>query len=420
MQPKFTFLKWRTILTSCVFFCVHNLTNAQETPATPLPDHGQGYQEIERFISVMEQVRSMHPDAEKLSYDRLVDFALEGMVGSLDRFSGYYHPESKFPEGEQGPPFVKSLGIELAKNSDGIVVTSVMPNSSAHEAGLEANDLIFKIDDQEIKNSELPDVLTRLQRAAGIVQKLTVVKKNDKSTKDLTITHRAIFTDAISRSELLEINGTKDTGYIALEEFSQTSHRELVKTLDELEDAGMKKLIFDLRGNPGGLLDQAVLIIGEFVAPNTEVVTVRGRDPKNNESLKTPPKQRRKRDYPLAVLIDGNSASASELVAGALQDLKRAKIIGEKSFGKGSVQKIDRVDGGSTLRITIAKYHTPSGNTPHGVGITPDIPCSVSEEDRLNSILFRHLKHLSPSQSETIKAYKDAIIQKAIDTLSNN
>jgi carboxyl-terminal processing protease len=186
--------------------------------------------------------------------------------------------------------------------------------------------------------------------------------------------------------------------------------------LDELEDGGMKSLILDLRGNGGGDLYQTVAILGLFLPPGTTVVTTRGREG-DEPPLKTADRQRRKRDYPISVLIDNGSASASELTAGALQDLKRATIIGELSYGKGSVQRIVPMGGGTALRVTVATYHTPSGRTPHRIGITPDVVVKLEDSDRENFEKRQRIDSLSPDEKKAVDAWKDAVLEQALKQL---
>jgi len=184
--------------------------------------------------------------------------------------------------------------------------------------------------------------------------------------------------------------------------------------LDELEDKGMKRLILDLRGNPGGDLQQTVEILGFFVPPGTAVVTTQGRGGEvQGEPLKTAERQRRKRDYPINVLIDRMSASASELTAGALQDLKRAVIVGETSYGKGSVQNIIPMGGGTALRLTVATYHTPSGKTPHRVGITPDVKVDFTDADREKLALSFRRAALTAQEAKLLESWEDPGLKAA-------
>jgi carboxyl-terminal processing protease len=175
----------------------------------------------------------------------------------------------------------------------------------------------------------------------------------------------------------------------------------------------MKSLILDLRQNGGGDLDETVGILGLFLPPGTAVVTIRGRNGQSSESMRTPDRQRRKRDYPMVVLLDRMSASASELAAGALQDLKRATVVGEVSYGKGSVQNIIPMGDGTSLRLTVATYHTPSGNTPHLKGITPDLPVTVDEADRSNFLKSCRIDTLGPAERDALQAWEDPVMAAA-------
>ena len=199
-----------------------------------------------------------------------------------------------------------------------------------------------------------------------------------------------------------------------LASFGNNCAREMEAALDELEDGGMKSLIFDLRENGGGDLNETVKILGLFLPPGTAVVTTRGRDGQMGEPMKTPDRERRKREYPIAVLVNRMSASASELTSGALQDLKRATIIGEVTYGKGSVQNIIPMGGGTALRLTIATYHTPSGRTPHGKGITPDVLVPIDDITRANFIKRCQIDALGPDERKAIEAWQDPVLEAAL------
>ena len=205
---------------------------------------------------------------------------------------------------------------------------------------------------------------------------------------------------------------------LRLASFTDSSPREIEAALDELEDDGIQRLVLDLRGNPGGSLPATVRILGLFLPPDTEVVTTRGRGDEGSESLRTPERQRRKRDYPVAVLIDRNSASASELSAGALQDLERAVVVGETSYGKGSVQNIIPMGGGTALRLTIATYHTPSGHTPHLKGVTPDIEVPIDESLRETIALSLRRDRLTAEQAKKLEGWEDPVLAAALKALT--
>ncbi len=378
----------------------------------------EGYPHVERFIDILETVRASHPDAEKVSYERLINYALEGMVGSLDQFSGFYHPESQFSQAETVTVDhlqIKSLGLTLGQNDQGVVVLAVHKGSPAAKAHIAEKDFLKAIGKQPVQNlSELPAAL--LQKAPGSQSLCSFFRKSTVKKWEVKLTHRAVLSKAITKSNLLP---GSDIGYLYLSEFSASTHHEIENALDKLEDQGMKALILDLRQNPGGYLAESVKLLGEFLPPDTTVVTTRGRDRNQDlETLKTPSRRRVKRDYPLAVLIDQNSASASELVSGAFQDLKRATIIGEQSYGKGSVQNISPAPFGGTFRLTTATYHTPSGKTPHEIGITPDHLVEISSLDRDLFIQWLERENLSAEKQAQIDQWRDPVLEKAKQVLS--
>lgn len=394
---------------------------AAAAPTKPaLPDDGQGYAQVERFIKVMESVRANHPDGDKLSYERLVNHALEGMLASLDNFSGFYHPETyAFMSEENREPELPGLGLTLGKSGDFLTVTTVRTGSPAARAKITSGDRILKIGDREASKLTLGVALTALGGRPGETVKLNLRRMTNREEYAVSLLRTVVKQVAVPDAHLLANSASKKVGYIRLTSFSATSHREIEAALDELEDQGMKSLVLDLRGNPGGLLNISVTILGEFVPPSTEVVFTKGRNPAHNSPpMKTPDRKRKKRSYPIAVLIDRGSASASELVAGALQDLQRATIVGETSYGKGSVQNIMPQAGGTALRLTIATYHTPSGRTPHEVGIPPDVAVEITDDDRDKLDLFRRRDSLTADESKTLKAWNDPVVAAALKALA--
>lgn len=377
----------------------------------PDPDEA-AYPAIERFVKVLEQVRQRHPDADKVTYDRLVNHALDGMLSSLDPFSSFIHPEMAraLETDPKLDPFIPSLGITVGVRDDGPYVANVAPASPASRAGIIPGANILEVDGNP--PPPIVELIPLLRKEAGEKTKLKVKSSTAPKPQDLELLHMVIEERTVTAAKLLEDG---KTGYIRLASFMGSCASEMEAALDELEDKGMKELILDLRGNPGGDLHQTVQILGYFVPPNTAVVTTQGRGGAvQGEPLKTPEKQRRKRDYPMSVIIDHMSASASELTAGALQDLKRAIIVGETSYGKGSVQNIIPMGGGTALRLTIATYHTPSGRTPHGVGITPDIEVILPEADRERLALSYRRDSLTPEEAKKLEGWIDPGLKAAL------
>ncbi|MEP4078680.1 S41 family peptidase [Haloferula sp.] len=385
--------------------------------AQELPDPDDAaYPAIERFVQVLEQVRERHPDADKLAYERLVNHALEGLLGSLDPHSSFIHPEmaAMLKEEPDLVPHIASLGLTLGWRDDGPYLANVLPSSPA--SALLPGSSILELDEQDVSKLPPADLISRLQRLPGQTSTFLLKSPTEPQPIEASLTHRAVENRAVTQANLIE-GSSPTTGYIRLASFTDASPREIEAALDELEDAGMEHLILDLRGNPGGSLSATVKILGFFLPPSTEVVTTRGRGSEiDEEPLKTPDRQRRKRDYPIGVVIDRNSASASELTAGALQDLKRATIIGETSYGKGSVQNIIPMGGGTALRLTIATYHTPSGNTPHLKGITPDVEIEFTDDLREKFAMSVRRDQLTPEESAKLENWEDPVIKAALQS----
>jgi carboxyl-terminal processing protease len=386
-----------------------------ESPVPADPPEA-AYPALERFVKVMETVRERHPDLDKVTYDRLVNQALDGMLSSLDAHSSFIHPEMRQMIGEDGElnNEVRSLGLSLGRDAGELFVSAIQPSGAADKAGILMNTPILAINGTPTGNAPLDELIGLFQGNPGDKIELTLRDPARPGETKASLTHRFVEEHSLIEAKLLEKHPS--TGYLRLAQFGAACAREVEAALDDLEDKGMKSLIFDLRDNGGGDLHETVKILGLFVPPATAVVSVRERG-KPEEFLKTPDRQRRKREYPLAVLIDRNSASASELTASALHDLKRATVIGEKSYGKGSVQNIVPMGGGTALRLTIATYHTPSGNTPHLEGVGPDVAIPFTEADRESFARAGHPSSLSPEQKASLAAWTDPAIAAAVEAL---
>lgn len=384
--------------------------------ATPKESTEAAYPALERFVKVLEITKARHPDLDKLSYDRLINRALDGMLGSLDPHSSFIYPEMREMMGETGElnNEIPSLGLSLGKNSECVYLSAVDTTGPAAMAELKPGMKLLQINNQDTSKIPLKNALELLVGDAGKTTRLLLQDPSKHAKTEITLTHRYVEERSLIVAKLLEKNS--QIGYLRLAQFSSNCAREIEAALDELEDKGMKSLILDLRENGGGDLHETVKILGLFVAPATAVVSVRERD-KPEEFLKTPERQRRNRPYPIVVLIDRHSASASELTAGCLKDLKRATIIGELSYGKGSVQNIIPMGNSTALRLTVATYHTPSGETPHHKGITPDTVIPFTDTDRENFLKAARLSSLSPKEKEAFDKWTDPAIAEAIKAL---
>ncbi len=383
----------------------------------PDPDEA-AYPAIERFVEVLETVRKRHPDVDRLAYDRLVNHALEGMLASLDPHSSFIHPEmaTQLRDHKDLNPDSPSLGFTLGLRDDGPYVAAVSPLGAAAVAGVLPGSSVLEIDGRKTQGVDFADLAGPLRRAAGETTRLLIKSPAAPRPLEVALVHRVVEQRSVAEAKIWAKES--GIGYVRLATFGSGCAREMEAALDELEDSGMKSLIFDLRENGGGDLGETVKILGLFLPPNTAVVTTRGREGESAEPLKTPDRQRRRRDYPLVILLDRMSASASELTAGALQDLKRATVVGEVSYGKGSVQNIIPLGGDTALRLTIATYHTPSGNTPHRKGITPGVAVVIDDTSRAHFAKRCQIQSLSPEERKVIEAWADPVMAAAIASLA--
>ena len=361
-----------------------------ETKAQQKPD--DLYKELELFSDAVSIIRSDYVE-EKKSKD-LIYGALKGMLASLDPYSQFMDPDTSHEmkvetEGEFG-----GIGIEITLKDDLLTIISPIDDTPAYKAGLKAGDKIVKIDGTVTKDLTLIDAVKKLRGKPGTDVNIIVLRESEKKLLEFTITRAIIKIASIKKAEILE----SGIGYIRLTEFQENTPRDLSEALKKLEAGKLKGLVLDLRNNPGGLLDVAVDVAGKFLEEGKVVVSTKGRVENQNFEFKSKNKNDHL-DYPIVILVNGGSASASEIVAGALQDYKRALIIGTKSFGKGSVQTVIPMSDGSAVRITTSKYFTPKGRSIHGEGIMPDIV--VEYEER------------SPKDKEADK--ETALLEKLMD-----
>lgn len=379
------------------------------------------YKELELFADAISVIRSDYVDEIK-SKD-LMYGAMKGMLSSLDPYSQFMDPdtynEMKIEtEGEFG-----GIGIEITIKDDLLTIITPIEDTPAYKAGLKAGDKIVKIDDAITKDLTLIEAVKKLRGKPGTDVKMTILRESEKKLLDFTITRSIIKIDSIKKAEMVE----EGIGYIRLVEFQENTPRELLEALKKLEAQNLKGLILDLRNNPGGLLDVAVDVAGKFLGEGKLVVSTKGRV----ESQNTEFKSKNKNDhlnYPLVVLLNSGSASASEIVAGAIQDHRRGIIVGTKSFGKGSVQTVVPMSDGSALRLTTSKYFTPKGRSIHGEGIAPDIVVEYEEpskkekelEEKMD-VFDKLLEKPEKTEEEKIKEQKkkelDNQFSTAIDVL---
>jgi carboxyl-terminal processing protease len=382
-----------------------------------------GYEELKTFSEVLTLIKKNYVDDVKTK--DLINGAIKGMINSLDPHSGFMTPE-QFKEfqvetkGEFG-----GIGIQIGIKDGVLTVIAPIEDTPAHKAGIMAGDKILKISGESTKNINITDAVSKMRGPKGTSITLTIFREGWKEPKDFTIIRDIIKIKSV-KSKIFPEN----IGYIKLTQFQETTTNELINELDKLKKEGVTSLILDLRNNPGGLLNVAVEVSEQFLPQNKLVVFIKDKSGKRAEyyTEKTNPYYV---DLPMVVLVNHGSASASEIVAGALKDWNRAVIVGIQTFGKGSVQSLIPLSDGSGLRLTTAKYYTPKGISIQGVGITPDIIVKLEAKNGKQHRVIRekdlegHLKNEqqeeSPEEKETAPAEvdekDDMQLQRAIDTI---
>ncbi len=346
-------------------------------------------QNLEVFTDAMQKIRSEYVDGKDLKYQQLVYAALKGMVGKLDPHSEFLD-ESSFQElqddteGQFG-----GLGLNVTVRSNYVVVVAPMEDTPGFRAGILTGDRIVRVEGKSVEKLPLTEVVKQLRGEPGSAVTLAVERPSTGVTKNYTLL-RAV----IQMTMVKDINGKKEfpldenkIGYLRIAQFTEKTSGELESALGKLKRQGVKGLILDLRWNPGGLLEQAVEVCQKFLPRGQLVVSTEGRRLMDKYFAKGDGDELK--NVPIVVLVNLGSASAAEIVTGCLQDLHRAVILGEKTFGKGSVQTIFPLDDGSALKLTVAKYYTPSHKVIHQQGITPDILVPVSDEEEAAVLIKR-------------------------------
>jgi carboxyl-terminal processing protease len=377
---------------------------------------------LELFADVLQKVRVEYVDGTNTTYRDLVYTALKGMVGSLDPHSEFLDPDDYRELEDDTEGQFGGLGLVVETKDGFVTVIAPMDDSPGFRAGILPGDRIMKINDQNAEKMPLEDAVKMLRGDPGTEVTVTVARPSTGATKVFTVRRAVIVTDMVK-----DINGKKEfplgpngVGYVRITEFGDNTGDELEDALVKLKSQGMKGLILDLRGNPGGLLDEAVEVCQKFLPRGQLVVSTEGRDPHENAVRRADGRGDELKGEPIVVLVNFGSASAAEIVTGCLQDLHRAVILGEKTFGKGSVQSIFPLDDGSALKLTTAKYYTPSHRVIHEHGITPDIFVPMTEEQE-GALLIKSsiggLDSLDETNRILVEQIQDTQLARAQDLL---
>jgi len=366
------------------------------------------YKYLRMFTDVLRIIKENY--VEPVNTKDLIYGALNGMTKSLDPFSSFFTPKQyesfrQETEGEFG-----GVGIEIGMEKGRPVVISPIEGTPAFKAGIKPGDVILEIDGEDTSNMSLIDVVQRIRGKVGTKVQLTIYRKGMEKPMKIELERALIKIESVKWTTL------GDVGYIKLSQFNDNVSVQVEKALKELTSQRVKGIILDLRNDPGGLLSEAVNVASLFLPEGKLVVYTRGRNGETQKYF-----ARRKPvvpdDLPVIVLINKGSASASEIVAGALQDYKRAIIVGEKSFGKASVQNIIPLEDGSALKLTVAYYYTPLGRLIHHKGIVPDVQVAMDEkqEEALQEAIRQ--KKLEGKNGLILLPEKDPQLSKAIELI---
>src|SRR5437867_5481177 len=366
-------------------------------------DNGATYEQLRLFTEVLSIVQNQYVD--EVPPKELIYSAIKGTLRGLDPHSSFLDPENYREMQVETSGSFGGLGIEITLRDDVLTVVAPIEGTPAHRAGLHPGDRIIKIDGLVTKDMQLSDAVKRMRGRPGSKVTIAVIREGWTEPKDFEIVREQIRVQSVRTHDLG--NGIE---YIRLRQFQEQTSHDVDAALEKFAKNGMKALVLDLRNNPGGLLTSAVEVTEKFVEDGKLVVYTEGRVRNQNMRFSAHAKKTYP-NLPMVVLVNQGSASASEIVAGALQDYGRAVVVGTQSFGKGSVQTIIPLSDGSGLRLTTAKYFTPKGRSIHGKGITPDIVVEIPKETT------PAVKERPASLDPMEELKKDIQVQRALDVI---
>ena len=376
------------------------------------------YKEMKTLARAIELVRQDYVDEEKTDYEALAYSALRGMLAELDPHSDFMDPKDFVGMQEDTKSEFGGLGVVVGVKNDRLTIVAPMEGTPGFRAGLLPGDIILEIDGQSAEKMSLRDAVDKLRGEPGTDVELAVAR--EKETKPLTfkLQREVIKVPSVRGARVLDTGAGPRIGYVRVTQFSEPTGKEFARAVADLEKQGMDALVLDLRFNPGGLLTAAVDVAGEFMPSGSLVAYTEGRSAAAERRYLAPGKGHKARSYPLAVLVNGASASGAEIVAGALKDTGRALLVGEKTFGKGSVQSVISLPDGSAVRLTTAHYFTPGKQPIHEKGVIPHIRATMSSDDEARLLALRRQDELPEgSKKEEILEVDDVPMQRAVDAL---
>jgi carboxyl-terminal processing protease len=406
-------------LVACLVLLAGSSAVCAQEAQTGKNEEDNGYSQISIFAKAIELIRQDYVDGSKTSYHDLVTAAMKGMLSSLDPHSQFMDPDDFRDMQDDTRSRFNGLGIEVSMQNGLPTVVTAIEDTPAAKAGILPGDQILRINGISTERMDLQDAINVLRGPAGRKVTLTLLRPSTKEIKDYPLERAEIKVQSVKGTRLLDsdLTGSFKIGYIRLIQFNEPTAEDLSKALDDLQKQSMQALILDLRNNPGGLLNSAVDVCAQFLPPNTKVVSTQGRVPSQQHDYLTPGAKKERPNFPMAVLINEGSASGAEIVSGALKDLHRAILVGETTFGKGSVQNVMQLPDGSAVRFTTAKYYTPSKQVIQGNGVTPNIRVVITPEQERALFALRNAENVQPEDQKDIIKTKDPQMLRAIDAL---
>jgi carboxyl-terminal processing protease len=400
-------MKKKSILTGLLLLLIFIFTQGASIPFTYIKKASM----VDRVLKIIQDNFVGVSDTYEVNDTKMIYGAIEGMLKTLDDpYTRFMEPTNYKEMQEETTGTFAGVGIIITNKDDYLMVVSPIEGTPAWKAGVIPGDIIYKIDDEPSAHMHTIDATKKIKGPIGTVVKLTILRKSKDGKEkyiDMDITRDNIKVSTISQSGVIRDH----IGYVRINNFGERTGKEFKDEIEKLrENASIDSLILDLRSNPGGLLNTAVETASVLLPKGKTVVSIKGR---NNEEVSYPVYKDGITDLPLVVLVNKGSASGSEIVAGAIKDLKRGLLIGNNTFGKGVVQTVIPLDDGAAIAVTTAKYYTPSGICIHGDGIAPDIAVDMPEvsEELIKELDEERIKNYEKEQKKIFEREKGEVIK---------
>lgn len=414
-------MKNRLLLSVIALLLVFNLALGLKVYSSlaAVDDEDSAYANINVLTRAMQLIRRDYVDADKVTYRELTYNALRGMLDSLDPHSQFLEPDAFRGMQDDTRSRFGGLGVVVSMKDGLLTVVAPMEDTPGSRAGLLPGDQILKIGEEPTEKMNLGDAVNLLRGEPGEPVTITIYRPATQEVEEHELVREIIRVQSVRDARILnsERSAPYKIGYVRIAQFSEPTARELGEKLDQLAEEGAEALVLDLRNNPGGLLSSAVEVCGQFVGPNQTVVYTEGRQASQDSSFSTPRNAKQRTKVPLAILINRGSASGSEIVAGALRDLGEAILVGETTFGKGSVQSVLGLPDGSAMKMTTAAYYTPGRESIDENGVKPNILVTNTREQERARMLRRDFHLLSEEEKAELGDVGDPQLDRAVDAL---